>query len=76
MNELFREGARRAGFRGDIPAYETELGTVKALVRKSRPGDVAAVMTHVERTEVFAWLKKHSFTAVTVERVRELVRRA
>ena len=76
MNALFREGARLAGFRGDIPAYDTELGTVKALVRRSLPGDVAAVMTHVERAEVFAWLKKHSFTAVTVERVRELVRRA
>src|SRR4029077_1163831 len=59
MNALFREGARRAGFRAEIPAYETELGTLKALLRRSKKGDVAAVMTHVERAEVFAWLKKH-----------------
>jgi len=75
MDELFREGARRSGYRGKIPAYETELETVRALVRKSHRGDVAAVMTHVERAEVFEWLKKHGFSAVTVERVRELVRR-
>ena len=75
MNELFREGARRAGFRGEMPAYESELATVRALIRKSRPGDIAAVMTHVERAEVFEWLQKHEFSAVTVERVRELVRR-
>jgi cyanophycin synthetase len=76
MNELFRDGARRAGYGGEIPAYETELETVRALVRKSRPGDIAAVMTHVERAEVFDWLQKHEFAPVTVDRVRELVQRS
>jgi cyanophycin synthetase len=75
MNELFREGARRGGSKEEILAYETELETVKSLLRRSKKGDIAAVMTHVERAEIFAWLEKHDFTPVTVERVRELVRR-
>ena len=76
MNELFREGARRGGIRGEIPDYPTELETLRALVAKSKRGDVAAVMTHVERAEVFAWLQEEGFKPVTVERVRELVRRS
>jgi cyanophycin synthetase len=76
MNELFREGARRGGHRGEMPGYQTELETLQALVRESRRGDVAAVMTHVERAEVFAWLAEQGFKPVTVERVRELIRGA
>ena len=76
MNELFREGARRGGIRGEIADYPTELETLKALVANSKRGDVAAVMAHVERAEVFAWLQEEGFKPVTVERVRELVRRS
>ena len=75
MNDLFREGVARGGFDGEVIAYPTELETLKALLRRSQSGDIAAVMTHVERAEVFAWLQERGFKPVTVERVRELVRR-
>ena len=75
MNDLFREGVARGGFDGEVIAYPTELETLKALLRRSQTGDIAAVMTHVERAEVFDWLQQRGFEPVTVERVRELVRR-
>jgi cyanophycin synthetase len=73
MNELFREGARRAGFEGEIPGFATELETVQGLLQRSHPGDLVAVMTHVERAEIFAWLAENRFKPVTVERVRQIV---
>jgi cyanophycin synthetase len=74
MNDIFREGVARGGNRGEVPAYETELESLKALLARSHRGDVAAVMAHVERAEIFAWLAEQRFKPVTVERVRDLVR--
>jgi cyanophycin synthetase len=64
MNELFRDGARAAGYEADVVAYPTELAALQALVERARPGDVVAVMSHVERTEIFAWLAGAGFTPV------------
>ncbi len=72
MNELFREGLRRAGYRRPVPAFPTELAALQALLRRSRRGDVAAVMTHVERREIFAWLEGRRFRPVGVDGVRRL----
>ncbi len=73
MNELFRDGLREAGYAGRVPAYRTELAALQALLRRSRRGDVAAVMSHVERSEIFAWLSGRGYTPVGVERLRALI---
>jgi cyanophycin synthetase len=75
MDELFRDGIRRAGYRRPVRAYPTELAALRALLRRSRPGDVAAVMSHAERPELFSWLASHGFGPVSARRVRELVGR-
>jgi cyanophycin synthetase len=76
MNDLFRDGVRLGGNRGEVPAYETELAALQALLDRSHRGDVAAVMAHVERAEIFTWLTENGFKPVSVERVREIVRGA
>jgi len=43
------------------------------LLERSRPGDVAAVMSHAERTEIFAWLEQNGYRGVGPERLRELL---
>jgi cyanophycin synthetase len=70
MNALFRRGARSGGYVGTIPAHRTELGALKALLARSRRGDVAAVMSHVERDEIAAWLAETGFRPVTLPRLR------
>jgi cyanophycin synthetase len=72
MNELLRDGLRRGGYARPVPAFPTELEALQALLRRSRPGDVAAVMSHVERSEIFAWLASRRFAPVGVDRVRQL----
>jgi cyanophycin synthetase len=76
MNAIFRAGAAEAGYRDEIPAEPTELGALRFLVDRARRGDVCAVMAHVERSEIFAWLEEEGFGPVGVERLREVVRRA
>ncbi len=72
MNELLREGLRRGGYARPVPAFATELEALQALLRRCRRGDVAVVMSHVERDEIFAWLASRRFKPVGVDRVREL----
>ncbi len=74
MNEILRDGAREGGYTGEIEAIESELGALKALLARSRKGDVAAVMAHVERSELFEWLEGEGFAPVELDRLRELVR--
>jgi len=76
MNEILRAGAREAGYRGEIEAYPTELASLEALLSRASAGDVVAVMTHVERTEIGDWLAGAGFGRVSPERVAELVGRA
>jgi hypothetical protein len=54
---------------------EVEAGIVQVALRATgaHRGDLVAVMTHVERAEIFAWLTKNRFKPVTVERVRQIV---
>ncbi|HSK92450.1 MAG TPA: Mur ligase family protein [Candidatus Angelobacter sp.] len=73
MNELLRAGAREGGYRGRIPSHPTELSALQALVGRAAPGDLCAVMSHVERRELFAWLEASGFRAVSLDRLRELV---
>jgi cyanophycin synthetase len=73
MNALLRAGAREGGYDRDIPAAPTELDALKALLGRARRGDVCAVMAHVERAELFAWLEAEGFRPVGIDRLREVV---
>ncbi|MGH9267915.1 MAG: glutamate ligase domain-containing protein, partial [Acidimicrobiales bacterium] len=70
MNAIFRAGARDGGYQPVVEVYRTELGALRALLGRSRRGDVAAVMSHVERAEIFAWLAANGFRSVTLARLR------
>ena len=72
MNELLRAGAREGGYAGEIEALPNELSALQALLERAKRGDVCAVMTHVERTEIFAWLTDEGFRPLGLERVRQL----
>ena len=73
MNAIFRRGAAEGGYDGRIPTYRTELGALKALLARSRRGDVVAVMSHVERDEIFAWLTREAYRPVSLPRLRVLL---
>ena len=75
MNEILRAGAREGGFRRDISAVTTELGALQELLGRAKRGDVCAVMAHVERSEIFAWLAGEGFKPVTSKALRTLLRR-
>ena len=74
MNDLLRRGARRGGYRGRIGTHPNEMRAVQAQLRRAEPGDVCAVMAHVERNEIFVWLEAHGFRPVEAARVAGLVR--
>ena len=73
MNAILRAGAVEGGYTGEIAALPGELSALQALLQRARRGDVCAVMTHVERTEIAEWLKASAFAPVGADRVRELV---
>jgi cyanophycin synthetase len=73
MNEILRAGVAAGGYRGEVPAYKTELAALQALLDRSRAGDVVAVMAHVERAEIFDWLPSGGFQAVDGEGLRRLL---
>jgi len=73
MNELLRAGAREGGYAGELDAHATELEALQALLDRAERGDVCAVMTHVERTEISAWLAEAGFRPVGPDRLRALI---
>jgi cyanophycin synthetase len=70
MNELMRAGARQGGYSGEIDSLPSEKDALQALLGRAKPGDVCAVMTHVERAELFEWLAAEGFMPVTMDRLR------
>jgi cyanophycin synthetase len=72
---LFRQGAAEGGYDGRVPSYRTEVGALRALLERSRRGDVAAIMSHVERSQLFAWLAREGFHPVTLPRLKALLAR-
>ena len=74
MNRLFRAGAREGGYRGVIKAFPGELTALQALVARSRRGDVATVMSHLEREEIFDWLAGEGFVPMEPDDLARLVR--
>ena len=75
MNDLLRDGAREGGYSGRIDALPTELTALQALLRRAKPGDVCAVMTHVERREIGEWLAASGYRPVPADRVPALIGR-
>jgi cyanophycin synthetase len=72
MNRILRAGAREGGYRREIPAAETELAALRALLARARRGDVCAVMAHVERRELFGWLESEGYRSVDPTRMRQI----
>ena len=75
MNRILRDGVAEGGYRRKVEAFETELAALQGLIKRSRRGDVVAVMTHVERSEIFDWLPTADFHPVDVAELRELLGR-
>jgi cyanophycin synthetase len=73
MNAILRAGIAEGGYAGEVAAVSSELESLQALLARSRRGDVVAVMSHVERAEIFAWLESGGFRPVELDRLRELV---
>jgi cyanophycin synthetase len=73
MNAILRDGLREGGYAGPVEALSTEVEALRVLVARSRAGDVAAVMCHAEREEIFAWLAASGFVPVGADRLRELL---
>ena len=73
MNELLRAGVRQGGYTGAIDAHPSEAAALTALLERARRGDVCAVMTHVERAELFSWLESEGFKPVTTDRLRQVI---
>ena len=72
MNELLRAGAREGGYSGEIDAHGTELEALQALLGRAERGDVCAVMAHVQRAELFAWLEGAGYRPVGADRLQVL----
>ena len=70
-----RAGAERVGVT-DVPAYDTEVECLAALVERAEPGDVVGLMCHAERQEVYDWIAGRGATPDSPERLREKVRAA
>ncbi len=73
MNGLFRDGARDGGYDGEVEAHPSEMAALQTLLGRAGRGDVVAVMSHVERSDIFDWLEAEGFAPVGIGRLRELV---
>jgi cyanophycin synthetase len=75
MNAILRDGAVEGGYEGEIASQPTEVEALRTLLGRAKRGDVCAVMAHVERGELFAWLESEGFRKVSVERLRTVLDR-
>jgi len=75
MNAILRRAVAEGGYTGEIAAAPTEVDALRTLVSRAKRGDVCAVMAHVERDELFAWLHGEGFRHVTLERLRTVLAR-
>jgi cyanophycin synthetase len=73
MNRILRAGVKEGGFTGKVEAHPSELTALQALAKRARKGDVLAVMTHVERSEIADWLASVGFRPVPFSRLREVL---
>ena len=75
LEALMRAGAERVGVT-DMPAYDTEVDCLAALVDQAKPGDVVGLMCHAERQEAYDWIAGHGGTPDSPETLREKVQAA
>jgi cyanophycin synthetase len=75
LEGLIRAGAERVGVT-DVPAYDTEVECLAALVAQASAGDVVGLMCHAERQEVYDWIAAHDGTADSPETLSEKVKLA
>jgi cyanophycin synthetase len=75
LETLMRAGAERVGVT-DVPAYDTEVDCLAALVASAEAGDVVGLMCHAERQEVYDWLAEHGGTPDGPETLRDKVKAA
>ena len=73
MNRILRAGVQEGGFSGKVEAHPSELAALQALEQRAKKGDVVAVMTHVERSEIADWLDSAGYRPVPFSRLRELL---
>jgi cyanophycin synthetase len=73
MNAILRRGVADGGYRREVPAYPTELAALEALLSRTRRGDVAAIMAHAERAEIFDWLERNRYQPVAGDELRALL---
>ena len=75
LDALLRAGAERVGVTG-IPAYDTEVACLSALVGQALPGDVVGLMCHAQREEVYTWIAEEGGTPDAPETLVAKVRAA
>ena len=75
LEALMRAGAERVGVT-DVPAYDTEVDCLAALVDQAKPGDVVGLMCHAERQEAYDWIAGHGGTPDSPETLRDKVKAA
>jgi cyanophycin synthetase len=75
LETLMRAGAERVGVT-DVPAYDTEVECLAALVDRASAGDVVGLMCHAEREEVYGWIAEHGGTPDSPETLRDKARAA
>ena len=73
MSDLFREGAAHVGME-DIPAFDSELDGLLALLEQASPGDVVGVMCHQDRALLDGWLMERGGTVDGPETLTAKVR--
>jgi cyanophycin synthetase len=57
----------------EIPAYDSELEGLQALMARATPGDVVAVMCHQDRELLDEWLSKQGATVDSPDVLRDKV---
>lgn len=68
----FGAGLALAGV-GEVASHPNELAALQALVEHAAAGDVVAVMTHEQRTQMLDWLTGHGATADGASDIRRKV---
>jgi cyanophycin synthetase len=72
ITALYRAGAAEVGVE-EVPAYESELAGLAALVERARKRDVVGVMCHQDRVEVDRWLRDHGGSVDSPDVLRDKV---
>ena len=68
----FGAGLALAGI-GEAPSHASELAALAALAEHAADGDVLAIMTHEQRTQMLDWLREHGARADDAGDIRRKV---